>query len=281
MQHAEGRLAELLGDRQLVHLLVVALLQVDDLALRGAADQDHREAVGRGIGERSQAVEKTGSRDREADAGLFCQIAGDGRCIAGVLLVAKRDDADACGLRHAAEVRDGNTRHAVDRVDAVELERVDGEVKAIRQLLLCYRCVRLDALRCCGHFAPSLEVLVGACSALLLTARGRRRARATRRPHETTLPSLVLVIRFFPDQSSSTKRSTCSRKRNVCSRTRRSARSVSRASSAATISLWSTIERLARSCSEIVRWRMARMWKKSPLLISTINGHLPRPMIAW
>ena len=33
MQHAEGGLAERLGDRELVHLFVVALLQVDDLAL--------------------------------------------------------------------------------------------------------------------------------------------------------------------------------------------------------------------------------------------------------
>ena len=33
MQHAEGRLAERLGDGELVHLFVVALLQVDDLAL--------------------------------------------------------------------------------------------------------------------------------------------------------------------------------------------------------------------------------------------------------
>src|SRR5713101_4692165 len=37
MQHAEGRLAEGLGDRQLVHLFIVALLQVDDLALGRAA----------------------------------------------------------------------------------------------------------------------------------------------------------------------------------------------------------------------------------------------------
>ena len=33
MQHAEGCLAKRLGDGQLVHLLVIALLQIDDLAL--------------------------------------------------------------------------------------------------------------------------------------------------------------------------------------------------------------------------------------------------------
>ena len=137
MQHAEGRLAERLGDGELVHLFVVALLQVDDFALGRARDQDHREAVGRGVGQRGQAVEKARRRHRQADAGLFRQEAGDRRRVAGVLLVPERDDADAFRLRHAAEVRDRNTRYAVDRLNVVELERIDDEVKAIRQLPLC------------------------------------------------------------------------------------------------------------------------------------------------
>ena len=139
MQHAEGRLAQRLGDGELVHLLVVALLQVDDLALGRARDQDHREAVGRGVRERGQAVEEAGRRHREADAGLLGQKAGDRGRIAGVLLVPERKHADARGLRHAAEVGDRDARHAVDGVDAVELERIDDEMKAVRQLLLCFR----------------------------------------------------------------------------------------------------------------------------------------------
>ena len=91
------------------------------------------------MGERGQAVEEARRRHREADAGLLGQEAGDRRGIAGVLLVAERDDADARGLRHAAEVRDRDAGHAVDRVEAVELERIDDEVKAIRQLLLRFR----------------------------------------------------------------------------------------------------------------------------------------------
>ena len=136
MQHAERRLAERLGDGELVHLLVVALLQVDDLALGRARDQDHREAVGGGVGERGQAVEEAGRRHRQADAGLLGQEAGDRRRIAGVLLVPERDDADARGLRHAAEVGDRDAGHAVDRVEAVELERIDDEVEAVGQLPL-------------------------------------------------------------------------------------------------------------------------------------------------
>ena len=140
MQHAERRLAERLGDRQLVHLFVVALLQVDDLALGRAADQDHRKAVGRGIGQRRQTVEEAGSRHREADAGLLRQEAGDGRGVAGVLLMPERDDAHACGLRQTAEVRDRDAGHTVDGLDAVERERLDDEVKAVRQLPLGIGC---------------------------------------------------------------------------------------------------------------------------------------------
>jgi hypothetical protein len=49
--------------------------------------------------------------------------------------VPERDDAQTFGLRHAAEIRDRDARHVVDVLDAVELERVDDEVKAVRQFL--------------------------------------------------------------------------------------------------------------------------------------------------
>src|SRR5262249_40920852 len=65
VQYAEGRLAQWLGDRQLVHFLVVALLQVDDLTLGRTRDEDHRKAVGRRVGERGQSVEEAGGRHRE------------------------------------------------------------------------------------------------------------------------------------------------------------------------------------------------------------------------
>ena len=155
MQDAEGRLAERLGDRKLVHLFVVALLQVDDFALGRARDQDHREAVGRGVRQRDQTVEKTGRRHRKADAGLFRQEAGDGGGVAGVLLVPERDDADARGLRHAAEIRDWDAGHAVDRFDAVELQRIDDEIKAVRQLAFRFGRGRFLFLYCCiSHGNP-------------------------------------------------------------------------------------------------------------------------------
>ena len=151
VQYPEGGLAERLGDGELVHLLVVALLQVDDLALRRARDQDHREAVGRGVGERRQAVEEAGRRNGEADAGLLGQEASDCGGVAGILLVPEGDDAHARGLRHAAEIGDRDARHAVDRVDAVQLEGIDDEVKAVGRLLRCvdFSCICLDAVRHC------------------------------------------------------------------------------------------------------------------------------------
>ena len=205
MQHAERRLAERFGDGELVHLLVVALLQVHDLALGRARDQDHRKAVGRSVGERSQAVEKARGRHREADARFLRQKASDRRRITGVLLVPERDDAQPGGLCHAAEVRDRDAGHTVDRLDAVELERIDDEVKSVRQLLLFSGCI--NALCGCGHFAPSQRILLGILSAMLLGARGpeshcgaRPAAPAVRTAAAVSManPPLNARVKFFP-----------------------------------------------------------------------------------
>src|SRR6185312_16626562 len=103
VQYAERRLAQRLCDRELVHLLIIALLQVDDLALGGTRDQDHREAVGGGMRKRIQPVEEAGRRHREADARFLREEARDRRGIARILLMAEGKHADAGGLRHAAE----------------------------------------------------------------------------------------------------------------------------------------------------------------------------------
>src|SRR5450759_3470491 len=59
----------------------------------------------------------------------------------------ERDDAYACSLCHTGQVRDRDAGHTVDRVYAVELERVDDEMKAIRQFLLCIGCICING---CG-----------------------------------------------------------------------------------------------------------------------------------
>ena len=133
MQHAERRLAQRLGDGELVHLLVVALLQVDDLAFGRAADQDHRKAVRRRIGERHQAVQEARRRDREAHARRLCQPPRDRRRIAGVLLVPERDHPHPLGLRQTAQIGDRDARDVIDRLDAVQLQRVDDQVEPVRQ----------------------------------------------------------------------------------------------------------------------------------------------------
>jgi hypothetical protein len=47
----------------------------------------------------------------------------------------------------------------VDGLDAVELERVDDEMKTIRQLPLGFGWLSLDAANCCGHLASSLDIV--------------------------------------------------------------------------------------------------------------------------
>jgi len=144
-------------DRELVHLFIVALLQVDDFALGRARDQNHRKTVGGGVGERGEAIEKAGRRNREADAGFLGQEAGDRSGIAGVLFVTKRNHTDAGGLRHAAEIRDRDAGHAVDRGEAVELQGIDHEVEAVGQLALGLSCI--NALGCgYGHSTFSLVI---------------------------------------------------------------------------------------------------------------------------
>ncbi len=136
VQDPERGLGVRLGDRELVHLLVVALLQVDDLALARAADQDHRKAVGGGVGERRQSVEKARGGHREADARLARHEAGDGRGIPGVLLMTEGDHAHSVGLQPAREVGDRDAGQAEDRIDAVQLEGVDDELEAVGFLCL-------------------------------------------------------------------------------------------------------------------------------------------------
>ncbi len=136
VQDAERGLGVRPGDGELVHLLVVALLQIDDLALARAADEDHREAVGGGVGERRQSVEKAGGGHREADARFLRHEAGDGRGIPGVLLMAEGDHAYACRLQLAREVGDRDAGQTEDRIDAVQLERLDDERETVGFLSL-------------------------------------------------------------------------------------------------------------------------------------------------
>src|SRR5690606_36453164 len=84
----EGCLTERTCDVQLVHFFVVTLLQVDDFTLGRTGDQNHREAVGGGVGQSGNAVQEGRSGYGYANARLLGQIAGDRSCVACVLFVA-------------------------------------------------------------------------------------------------------------------------------------------------------------------------------------------------
>jgi hypothetical protein len=119
MVDAVGGLDIGLGGIELVELFIVALCQVDDLALGGAGDHDHGEAVDGGIGQGDQAVEEARRRDGHGDAGLLGQVAGDGGGIDGIGFVAEADEAQAFGLHQAGQVGDGNADQAIDGLDAI------------------------------------------------------------------------------------------------------------------------------------------------------------------
>ncbi len=153
VQHAIGGLGVWPRGIQLVHLLVVALLQIDDLPLAGSANQDHRKAVGRGIGERRQAVQKAGRGHGQANARLFGHEASDGCRVTRMLFMAKADEAHPFGLREAREVGDGNTHQAENRVEVVQFQRVDDQMKSIGHRRSCPLLLRL---LCSGlQVAPS------------------------------------------------------------------------------------------------------------------------------
>jgi hypothetical protein len=133
MQHAIRRLGNRPGDRELVHLLVVALLQVHDLALARAADQDHGKAVHRRVREGVEAVQEAGRGDRQADARLLREEAGDGRGVARVLLVPEGEHAQAVRLGATRQVGDRNPRQRIDRVETVQLERFDDQLEAVHR----------------------------------------------------------------------------------------------------------------------------------------------------
>ena len=60
---------------------------------------------------------------------------GDGRSVAGVLLVAERNDADTVSLCPAGKVGDRDAGQAEGRLDAVEFEGIDDQLKAVGHLL--------------------------------------------------------------------------------------------------------------------------------------------------
>jgi len=101
------------------------------MALAGAGDLHHREAVGGGIGQRHKPVEEAWSRNRQADAGLLGEESGRSRRVAGVAFVAEADVTDARRLREAGQVGDRNPHHPIDGVHIVELQRVDNQMDPV------------------------------------------------------------------------------------------------------------------------------------------------------
>src|SRR3546814_8214768 len=90
----------------------------------------------------------------------------------------EREHPQAFALHEAAKVRDRNAGHAIDRLDVVELERIDKQVEAIGQRLRRggFARRRVDALGCCGHSHLTPRKTLGGNFWLCFSARwGRHR----------------------------------------------------------------------------------------------------------
>src|SRR5262249_28478858 len=88
------------------------------------------------VGKRGESVEKARRRHRQADARLLGHVARDRCGVACVLFMAKADETHPFGLRETRQVRDGDADQTKDGVDVIQFQRIDDEVKTVRQFLL-------------------------------------------------------------------------------------------------------------------------------------------------
>ena len=128
---AIGSLGKGLGHVHLVEPLIVALREVDNVAVARAANLYHGEAIGGGCRQGGEAIKKAWGRHGEADAWLTGEIATDSSGITCRLLVAEPDVADAHLLSMAGEVGDGDTHDTIDSVHTITFEGIDHEVHAV------------------------------------------------------------------------------------------------------------------------------------------------------
>ena len=68
--------------------------------------------------------------------GLLRQETGYRRGIAGMLFMPEGNDAHARGLSKSAEIGYRNAGNRIDVADAIELERIDDKMEAVRELRL-------------------------------------------------------------------------------------------------------------------------------------------------
>ena len=94
-------------------------------------DEDHRKAVGRGIGESRQSIQKPWSGDGQADA---WHLGHEPRCrgrIASTLLVTESVEPHPFRLRQPRQIGNRNSSDSVERVDPVEFQGIHHKVEAV------------------------------------------------------------------------------------------------------------------------------------------------------
>ena len=101
--------------------------------------RSHRETVGGRVRQCREAIQKPGRGHGQADAGLLCHVPGDCRGIARILFMSKTNESHSLRLRKTRQVGDRDTHEAEDRIDVIALQRIDDQMKAVRQFGLLDR----------------------------------------------------------------------------------------------------------------------------------------------
>src|SRR4051812_48803573 len=255
--HVRGELGDRLHDVDVRQVLEGAHLVLVEGSL--AADQQERALGAEGVGDAGDGVgrARAGGHDRAAGLSGHARVGVGG--MSGDLLVADVDDLDALVDAAVVDVDDVAATEGVDDVDPLCLQGLGDQVATRDHLLLGCGPV---GCRLFGYGGPR-----GAHGGLSFSSRcaGAAGARGTG----------CFQSRW------STVCCTWSARFRAWSRTRRSASSLSRASSASMMCMWSTIERSARSSSPMVRPRIARTCTSRFWTSCRIIGDWQSSMMRW
>ena len=133
---AVGCLCKGLCDVHLVQPLVVALLQVDDVAVARPANLYHGESVDSGTGECREPVQESRRRHCEAYSRLSCEESAYCGCVPRRLLVTESNVSYSHLLCASRKVGDGDSHYSENSLNAVHLQCIHHQVHAIGYLIL-------------------------------------------------------------------------------------------------------------------------------------------------
>ena len=125
----------------LVEPFVIALLQVDNVTVTRTTDLYHRKTVDGGFGQGSQAIQKTGSRNGEADTWLLGKIATDSSSMTCRLFMTEPDVSDTGLLGIPCQIGHRNAHHSENGFHTIHLQGIYQEMHTVGEGsvgIICY-----------------------------------------------------------------------------------------------------------------------------------------------